>query len=136
MTPLQPIPAWQTALRFTTTGVLVAALFLSMWWIGRLADHVENYRQLLVDIQRDVLVIVAKVETFSAVANENARRLTTVEDRATRGAEDRQALQSTDQELIEALRDLRGTVDDIREGIGVPPGSPGMGGPGMTSRRK
>ena len=72
MTPIQPIPAWQTALRFTTTGVLVAALFLSMWWIGRLADHVENYRQLLVDIQRDVLVIVAKVDFHRTRQRERA----------------------------------------------------------------
>ena len=124
MASYPPPFSWQSATRYVTAGLVTASLVLSLWWIGRLANHIETLRVLLVSIERDVLVVQSKVDVISALASENGRRLTTAEDRVTRASEDRQALQATDQDMIEALINLRAMVDDIREDIGVPPGAP------------
>ena len=131
MASYPPPFSWQSATRYVTAGLVTAALVLSLWWIGRLANHVESLRVdigrlgvLLASIERDVLLVQSKVDIISTLSSENGRRLSTVEDRVTRGSEDRQALQATDHEMIEALINLRAIVDDARDDVGVPPGSP------------
>ena len=134
MASYPPPFSWQSATRYVTAGLVTASLVLSLWWIGRLANHIETLRVLLVSIERDVLVVQSKVDVISALASENGRRLTTAEGRVTRASEDRQALQATDQDMIEALINLRAMVDDLREDIGVPPGAPAFSAEPQTPK--
>lgn len=114
-------PQWILAVRFLTLGTLAAAVMLSIWWITRLADHLENQRALLVSIQRDVLVNQAQVKAALAIEDQNGRRLVNVEERMGRASEDRQSMRAFDQQMTEALIRLRGTMDDIREQLGEQP---------------
>ena len=143
MASYPPPFSWQSATRYVTAGLVTAALVLSLWWIGRLANHVESLRVnierlgvLLASIERDVLLVQSKVDVISALASENGRRLSTAEDRVTRASEDRQALQATDREMIEALVNLRAMVDNLHEDIGVPPGSPAFSADPKTPKTR
>lgn len=120
-------PPWIVAVRFLTLGALAVAVLLSIWWITRLADHLETQRTLLVNIQRDVLVNQSQVAAVLAVAEQTGRRLATVEARNENAADDRRQLRQADQDMIGALVRLRGELDIIRERIvEPPPGRDGM----------
>jgi hypothetical protein len=119
-------PAWQSATRYLTLGVLVTGLIMVMWWLNRLADHIESQRQLLVGIQRDVLVVQGNQTNMMTSLDGDARRLINVEERVGRAAEDRQQLREVDVQLTDALIRLRSGLDDLRERTGAPPGAAGM----------
>lgn len=124
----QPADAaqWRIAVRFLTFGIMVAGLIAVMWWLSRLADHLENQRELLLEIRRDVLVIQSRFDSAKVGLDENARRLVTVEERAAAASEDRRAMRATDQQLTDAMIRLRAGLDDMRERIDAPPGTAGM----------
>jgi hypothetical protein len=140
--PPAPTPAWIIAVRFLTLGIMAATCVLSIWWITRLADHIETQRQLLLNIQKDVLVNQSQVGAVLAVAEQTGRRLATVEARGENASDDRRQLRESDQKMIEALVRLRGDLDHIRENIdGPPPGRDGMASdsapePGPANRRR
>jgi hypothetical protein len=118
-------PTWVTSLRFLTLGTVLTGLILSIWWLTRLADHLEGQRQLLVSIQRDVLLNQSKVEAVLAVSDQNSRRLIGVEERTGRAAEDRMQMREVDQELMEAMIRLRAELSrDAPTGFPAVPKTP------------
>ena len=107
--------SWRVAIRFLIVGAVVAGLLAGLWWLNRLADHLERQRGLLLEIQRDVLVTQSQLTQSLAISQENARRLTTAEDRVGNAADDRRQLRETDQKLLDAVVRLRAALDS-REG--------------------
>lgn len=127
---------WRIAVRFLTFGIMVAGLIAVMWWLNRLADHLENQREVLLSIQRDVLVVQSQMVKLDAIATENAKRLGDFEGRQGRAAEDRQGMRETDRQLTDALIRLRADMDRVRDELGAPPGARGMADdPGPKTRR-
>jgi hypothetical protein len=102
---------WRVATRFLTIGMVLAALLAGLWWINRLADRMDAQRNLLLQIQRDVLVNQAQVGAVLAVSAENGRRLGTVEDRVANAADDRRQMRETDSKLLEAIVRLRAALE-------------------------
>jgi hypothetical protein len=54
---------WRVAVRFLIVGATIACVIVSFWLINRLADRVDAQTQLLLVIQRDVLVNQKQVNT-------------------------------------------------------------------------
>lgn len=118
---------WRVATRFLMIGFVLAALLAGLWWLNRLADHLETQRGLLLQIQRDVLVNQSQVAAVLAVSGENGRRLGTVEDRVANGADDRRQMREADQKMLEAIVRLRALLEphppaapDVPRGDRVP----------------
>jgi hypothetical protein len=130
---------WQVAVRYLTLGVLTTGMVMVLWWLSRLADHLEVQRQLLVSIQRDVLVVQGNQTNILDTLGNDGRRLINVEERLGRAAEDRQQMRAEDRQMSEALLRLDVVLDQVREQVGAPPGNPGMtggGAPGPKTRRR
>jgi hypothetical protein len=130
---------WQMAVRYLTLGVLTTGMVMVLWWLSRLADHLEVQRQLLVSIQRDVLVVQGNQTNILDTLGNDGRRLINVEERLGRAAEDRQQMRAEDRQMSEALLRLDVVLDQVREQVGAPPGNPGMtdaGAPGPKTRRR
>jgi hypothetical protein len=109
-----PTPsATYQALRFLAIGAILASLLLTIWWTNRLADHLEAQRSLLLQIQRDVLVNQTQVAAVLASTDQNGRRLSTVEDRVASGSDDRRQMRAMDQELLEAIVNLRAALHPV-----------------------
>jgi hypothetical protein len=127
---------WQVAVRYLTLGVLVTGMVMVLWWLSRLADHLEVQRQLLVSIERDVLVVQGNQTNILDTLGNDGRRLINVEERLGRAAEDRQQMRAEDRQMNEALLRLDVILDQVREQVGAPPGNPGMTGsaPGPKTR--
>jgi hypothetical protein len=116
--PSGPEQSWRVAIRFLTIGAVLAAMLAGLWWINRLADHLERQRALLLEIQRDVLVNQSQVGAVLAATDQNNHRLGTVEDRVGNAADDRRQLRDTDRQLLEAVIRLRAAIDHLE---GPPP---------------
>jgi hypothetical protein len=97
---------------------------MCVWLIARIADRVDAQSQLLVNIQRDVLVNQSQVAAVLAVSDQNSRRLINVEERVGRAAEDRMQMREIDQELIESMVRIKAELDNLFPAVDPPTTGP------------
>lgn len=106
---------WRIAVRFLTFGIMIAGMLAMMWWANRLSGHFEGQRQVMLEIQRDLLVAQAGIESSRVLLEANARRLVNVEERVGNASDDRRQMRETDRQLTEALVRLRALFDSVHD---------------------